>query len=72
LVHRGGHSGAVDEEICPSPPIKEKIAPDTGNAILFSKFTISGALPVTEVVQAIYDEINELYGTNHEPVFKDQ
>jgi len=27
---------------------------------------------MTDVVQPIYDEINEIYGTNHEPVFKDQ
>ena len=61
---------AVDEEIWPSPPIIEKIAPDTGNSIAFSEFTISGAVPMLEVVQPLYDEINEMYGTNFEPVFK--
>ena len=61
---------AVDEEIWPSPPMKKKIAPDTGNAISFSKFTISGAVAFPEVVQPIYDEVNAEYGTNAEPIFK--
>jgi ribonuclease Z len=61
---------AVDEEIWPSPALKKKIAPDTGSAIAFSKFTISGAMPLPEVVGPIYDEINEMYGTDYEPLFK--
>jgi ribonuclease Z len=62
---------AVDEEIWPSPPLKEKIAPDTGTAVAFSEFTISGALGFPEVVGPIYDEVNELYGTDYEPLFKE-
>jgi len=61
---------AIDEEIWPSPPLKTKIAPDLGSSIAFSEFTISGALGFPEVVQPIYDEINELYGTDYEPFFK--
>jgi ribonuclease Z len=61
---------AVDEEIWPSPPMKKKIPPDTGNAISFSEFTISGALAFPEIVQPIYDEVNKKYGTNAEPLFK--
>jgi len=61
---------AVDEEIWPSPPTQKKIAPDTGSAIAFSEFTISGALPFTEVVQPLFDEINEMYGTDVKPIFK--
>ena len=61
---------AVDEEVWPSPPLMSKIPPDTGSAIAFSKFTISGALPMLEVVGPIFDEINEMYGTNAEPIFK--
>jgi ribonuclease Z len=60
---------AVDEEIWPSPPIRDKIAPDVGE-LGFSPFTISGALPMIEVVQPLYDEINEMYGTDFEPFFK--
>ncbi len=62
---------AIDEEVWPSPPLKKKIAPDTGSAIAFSKFTISGALPLSDVVGPIFDEINEKYGINAEPIFKD-
>jgi len=60
----------IDEEIWPSPPIREKLPPDTGNAIPFSDFTRSGALPMLDVVQPLYDEINEEYGTDFQPVFK--
>jgi ribonuclease Z len=61
---------AVDEEVWPSPALKKKIAPDTGSSIAFSKFTISGALGFPEVTGPIFDEINEMYGTKVEPIFK--
>jgi ribonuclease Z len=61
---------AVDEEIWPSPALKKKISPDTGSAIAFSEFTISGALGFPEIVQPLFDEINEKYGTKVEPIFK--
>jgi ribonuclease Z len=62
---------AIDEEVWPSPPLKAKLPPDTANAIPFSDFTRSGALGFPEVVGPIYDEINEIYGTDYEPVFKE-
>ena len=62
---------AVDEEIWPSPPTQKKIPPDTGTSIAFSEFTRSGAVPFPEVVGPIYDEINEIYGTDYEPLFKE-
>ncbi len=61
---------AIDEEIWPSPPLKQKIPPDTGSAVAFSEFTISGALGFPEVVGPIFDEINQKYGTKVEPLFK--
>ena len=61
---------AVDEEVWPSPALMAKRPPDTGSAIAFSKFTISGVLPFPEVVGPIFDEINEKYGTEVEPIFK--
>ena len=60
---------AKDEEVWPSPPLKEKIAPDV-RSFPFSKFTISGAEGFPEVVGPLYEEINEQYGTNYEPLFK--
>jgi hypothetical protein len=38
--------------------------------IPFSDFTKSGALPMPEVVGPIFDEINEMYGTQIEPTWK--
>ncbi len=61
---------AIDEEVWPSPPLKKKNAPDTSKSIAFSKFTISGVIAMSEVVGPIFDEINEKYGTNIEPIFK--
>ncbi len=61
---------AIDEEVWPSPALKKKIPPDIASAIAFSKFTISGVLVMPEVVGPIFDEINEKYGTNIEPMFK--
>jgi len=61
---------AADEEIWPSPPMKKKNPPDTSKAVPFSDFTKSGALGFPEVVQPIYDEINEIYDTDYEPLFK--
>ena len=52
--------------IAPIPPIKKKIPPDT-SAISFSKFVISGAFDMPDVVKPIYDEINKLYGTKLKP-----
>ena len=61
---------AIDEEIWPSPAMKKKNPPDTSKAIPFSDFTKSGVIAYPEVVQPIYDEINELYDTEYEPMFK--
>ncbi len=58
---------AIDEEIWPSPPLKEKRAPDFRGAITFSDFTLSGVVPFPEVVGPLYEEINELYGTDFAP-----
>ncbi|MHC4712870.1 MAG: guanitoxin biosynthesis MBL fold metallo-hydrolase GntH [Planctomycetota bacterium] len=61
---------AKDEEVWPSPALKEKIPPDFTKSVPISDFTMSGAVPLPEVVGPIYDEINELYGTDHKPFFK--
>ena len=61
---------AIDDEIWPSPAMRKKNPPDTSKAIPFSDFTKSGVVPLPEVVKPIYEEINETYGTDYEPVFK--
>ncbi|MEH6634170.1 MAG: guanitoxin biosynthesis MBL fold metallo-hydrolase GntH [Halioglobus sp.] len=61
---------AIDEDIWPSPATIPKKAPDTKSSINFSDFTKSGALAFPEVTQPLYDEINQMYGTDFEPIFK--
>jgi len=61
---------AVDEEIWPSPALKKKNPPDFTNSIPISDFTKSGALPFPDVVGPLYEEINEIYGTDYQPGFK--
>jgi len=61
---------AIDEEIWPSPPLKEKIPPDFTDVVPFSDFTLSGVLAWPEIVQPIYDEVNEIYGTDYQPALK--
>ena len=58
---------AKDEEVWPSPVLKKKIAPDV-REIAFSNFVLSGVETFPEVVQPLYDEINELYGTDFKPM----
>jgi ribonuclease Z len=61
---------AIDEEIWPSPPMREKLAPDFTQVVPMSDFTLSGVVPFPEVVGPIYEEINEIYGTDFEPVLR--
>jgi ribonuclease Z len=61
---------AKDEEVWPSPALKEKKAPDFTQAIPISDFTKSGVVALPDVVGPIYDEVNKIYGTNYEPGFK--
>ena len=58
---------AIDEEIWPSLPLKEKISPTFTDAVSFSEFTLSGVLAFPEVVLPIYEEVNEIYGTDYAP-----
>ena len=44
----------------PLPPDKSRIIP-------FSDMIAGGKLDVDDVIQPIYDEINEQYGTNEKP-----
>ena len=60
---------ATDEEIWPSPALKEKQPPEgTGDA--FSEFISSGFEAYPEILDPIWDEINTIYGTDHKPELK--
>lgn len=58
---------AIDEEVWPEPPLKQKQPPDFRDAVRFSDFTLSGVLALPEAVGPLYEEINQLYGTDFEP-----
>jgi ribonuclease Z len=62
---------AIDEDIFPSPPLKTKNAPDPSKAVPMTDWNKAGALGFPEVLGPIYDEINEIYGTDYEPIFKE-
>ncbi len=64
-------TSAVDEDILPPPALKKKNAPDTSKMILFSDFTSSGNVDFKDIVQGVYDEVNERYGTDYQPRFQD-
>jgi len=53
---------AVNEEVWPPQPTEEPQVPDASLRIPFSDFIGSGKLDVKEVLQPIYDEVNEQYG----------
>ena len=55
---------AIDEDIWPPPPQKEKQPPNTDLMVPFSEFVIGGARAMPDVVGPIYDEINQRYGTD--------
>ncbi len=54
----------VDEDIWPQPAVAEKLPPDASLRVGFSDFITGGRVPYKEVVDKIYAEINEKYGTS--------
>ena len=56
---------AKDEEVWPSPALKEKLPPNTSKAVPMSDFLKSGLKAYPEVLNPIWDEVNEKYGTDH-------
>ncbi|MFA9421183.1 MAG: guanitoxin biosynthesis MBL fold metallo-hydrolase GntH [Gammaproteobacteria bacterium] len=52
----------VDEDVWPPPPSEEPQVPDASLRIPFSDMISGGKLDVKDVIQPIYDEINEKYG----------
>jgi len=58
---------AVSEEVWPPPASEVPMPPDPSRRIPYSKEILDGKLDVTDVVQTIYDEINEAYGLDEKP-----
>ena len=57
----------ISEEVWPPPATEKPMLPDANRRIPFSKKIAGGRLDVLDVLQPIYDEINEMYGTNEKP-----
>ncbi len=55
---------AIDEDIWPQPATQPKLPPDFSQRIGFSEFIIGGRVPFQDVVEQIFDEINDKYGVN--------
>ena len=56
----------IDEDIWPQAALVPKLDPDASLRIGFTDFMLSGREPFDEVVQEIYDDINDEYGTDYE------
>ena len=61
---------SIDEEVWPQAALKKKEPADTSLLIPFSDLMESGKLPFPEIVEPLYEEINELYGTDLKPPVK--
>jgi len=57
----------VSEEVWPPPASGKPVLPDASRRIPFSKKIAGGRLDVLDVLQPIYDEINEQYGLKEKP-----
>ena len=60
---------AKDEEVWPSPALKKKLPPDTSKSVPMSDFLKSGLKAYPDVLNPIWDEVNEKYGTDLKPKF---
>ena len=56
---------AIDEDIYPPAALIPKNAPDVSKMIPYTDFIANGREDFLEVVQPIYDDINETHGTDH-------
>ena len=55
---------ATDEDIWPLPSVTEKLSADPSQKIGFSDYIAEGRVPYKEVVDKVYADINEQYGTD--------
>ena len=55
---------AVSEDVWPPPATEEPQLPDPNDRIPYSDMINSGRYDMRDVIQPVYDEINQQYGTN--------
>jgi hypothetical protein len=71
--HQGRHSGADVRRGrggLAEPATQEEEPAEYLEVDLVLEIHDSGVIPMPEVMKPIFDEINEKYGTNIEPIFK--
>jgi len=54
----------VDEDVWPPPATEKPLLPDPSLRIPYSEFIAGGKYDMKDVIQPVYDEINEEYGLN--------
>ena len=54
----------INEDVWPLPSVTEKLPADPSERIGFTEFIANGREVFTDVVQDIYDQTNELFGTD--------
>ena len=54
----------INHDSWPLPSVTEKLPADQSERVGFTEFLIDGREVFTDVVQAIYDETNEMFGTD--------
>ncbi len=57
----------ISEEVWPPPASEKPQPPDPSRRIPFSDMIAGGKLDVIDVLQPIYNEINEQFGLNERP-----
>ena len=55
---------AYDEDIWPLPATIAKLPPDRSQRVGFTDYINDGRVIYSDLIKEMYDEINELYGTN--------
>ncbi|MGI9243996.1 MAG: guanitoxin biosynthesis MBL fold metallo-hydrolase GntH [Verrucomicrobiales bacterium] len=55
---------SIDEDIWPLPSISEKLPADPNDRVGFSEFINSGKVPYQEVVEKVYENTNQTFGTD--------
>ena len=56
----------VDEDVWPPQPTEKPLVPDPTLRIPFSEFVVNGKYDMKDVIQPVYDEVNQEYGLNEQ------
>ncbi len=54
----------IDEDVWPPPATGQPLVPDPSLRIPYSEMIAGGRYDMRDVIQPVYDEINEQYGLN--------